>query len=114
MTIGAGLAVPSYGAMALKRIYCPCSSLTDGLAVPSYGAMALKPRVPHPLAPSQVPLAVPSYGAMALKPPSVAPGAQTWTLAVPSYGAMALKPRDAEDDRTDIDNLQSPPTGRWP
>ncbi len=36
------LAVPSYGAMALKRLlYAACCS-GKNLAVPSYGAMALK------------------------------------------------------------------------
>jgi len=37
------LAVPSYGAMALKRRCDAASQAAASLAVPSYGAMALKP-----------------------------------------------------------------------
>ncbi len=40
------LAVPSYGAMALKPLYCGDVIGTQNLAVPSYGAMALKPPTP--------------------------------------------------------------------
>ncbi len=36
------LAVPSYGAMALKLRFCPGIGVYLNLAVPSYGAMALK------------------------------------------------------------------------
>ncbi len=83
------------------------------LAVPSYGAMALKHH--GQLRPHNRPgLAVPSYGAMALKHhgqlrPHNRPG-----LAVPSYGAMALKPPMVIDTIEVGFVLQSPPTGRWP
>src|SRR6266849_2231566 len=58
------------------------------LAVPSYGAMALKLCSDHQRSAARA-LAVPSYGAMALKPAATAHAPAT--LAVPSYGAMALK-----------------------
>ncbi len=54
--------------MALKRSGVAVLARLAILAVPSYGAMALKPRITH--MPAIIPnaLAVPSYGAMALKP----------------------------------------------
>jgi len=61
------LAVPSYGAMALKRVYPHWSDGTFPLAVPSYGAMALKPQSTRWTRKESASLAVPSYGAMALK-----------------------------------------------
>ncbi len=68
------------------------------LAVPSYGAMALKPpRQLYRLPPSK--LAVPSYGAMALKHFLVGWSRSEANLAVPSYGAMALKHQDENGEQ---------------
>ncbi len=75
--------------MALKLCSDHQRSAARALAVPSYGAMALKQRLPSPAAMRPPTLAVPSYGAMALKPAATAHAPAT--LAVPSYGAMALK-----------------------
>ncbi len=98
MPISSHLAVPSYGAMALKRSVDALASIRPVLAVPSYGAMALKhtagdrdaattatcspllrgdgPETHELFQPWMLPhpLAVPSYGAMALKPCPVSPG----------------------------------------
>src|SRR5713226_6432319 len=109
-----GLAVPSYGAMALKLQVDVNGVSGRTLAVPSYGAMALKPWVEpgqHKLRPTCSPL---------LR----GDGPETWKLdvwhdllddlAVPSYGAMALKPLAPANGGELGWNLQSPPTGRWP
>src|SRR6266852_5260169 len=64
------------------------------LAVPSYGAMALKHSQQRVAVVASKGLAVPSYGAMALKQPSgITLVLRPRGLAVPSYGAMALKPQ---------------------
>src|SRR6266849_7011543 len=78
--------------MALKRRNATAEPAHPLLAVPSYGAMALK-RDTRVVPFIGVQLAVPSYGAMALKPPSIGSSSSTTALAVPSYGAMALKHR---------------------
>ena len=100
--------------MALKPSACDYdNSLHNSLAVPSYGAMALK-RNAHPQKHTNHALAVPSYGAMALKPLVSNVLYLPLTLAVPSYGAMALKHHTLLPTALSRLTLQSPPTGRWP
>ncbi len=62
----------------------------------------------------EMPLAVPSYGAMALKLATQEASRRLRHLAVPSYGAMALKLLMTLITAIASQNLQSPPTGRWP
>ena len=76
--------------MALKRYMVSKQRVRSSLAVPSYGAMALK--LPGLLEyEHEQRLAVPSYGAMALKRMCTRCLFRYFNLAVPSYGAMALK-----------------------
>jgi len=79
--------------MALKPPVLPTDpEIWSILAVPSYGAMALKHAVTAGRS-NNLGLAVPSYGAMALKHGRENRNENWSHLAVPSYGAMALKPR---------------------
>ncbi len=107
------LAVPSYGAMALKQYPMPRQFVHVPLAVPSYGAMALKPVRPG-LSDRHAQLAVPSYGAMALK---LANNTSSVTMKVacsPLLRGDGPETRGWPDARRTRHNLQSPPTGRWP
>src|SRR5713226_2578652 len=83
------LAVPSYGAMALKREHIGYQAAGEVLAVPSYGAMALKQRAYNY-----------ARGAKATCSPLLRGDGPETGMPLPPYGNAG--------------HLQSPPTGRWP
>ena len=90
------------------------STNTCNLAVPSYGAMALKPHKSCKRALEAAGLAVPSYGAMALKRAIARQHARDKISCSPLLRGDGPETVCSHQGQALLLNLQSPPTGRWP